>query len=158
MRLTALILVLIPALALTACQRVPKADGVIVRESPHSVAETVDRLEALANSLGANVVARVDHAANAAGTGTQMRPSMVVIFGNPAMGTPLIERSPTAGLDLPVRVLVWQDEDNDVWLAYTDPEHIARRHGIDREDSAVARMVSTLNSMANSVLAEDDRD
>lgn len=151
---------LLPALlaalfVLAACDATPRADGVIVRESPHSVADTLDRIEAVTGSLGANTVARIDHAAGARETGVEMRPSGVIIFGNPAMGTPLIVRSPTAGLDLPVRMLVWQDEDGDVWLAYTDPEVLARRHGIDPEDSAVTRMSITLDSIVNTVVAEE---
>lgn len=142
-------------LILPACQRTPSADGVVVRKSPHSVENTLDRVAAVAESLGAHVLARIDHAEDAATTGVEMAPAGVVIFSNPSMGTPLIAASPTAGLDLPVRVLVWEDDGN-TWLAYTDPEALARRHDIDRDHAAIVRMSTTLDSIVNTVLAEPD--
>lgn len=141
-------------LALAACSpSAPVADGVIVMESEYSVTTTLDRIEAEAESRGAQVFARIDHAAGAETTGVEMEPTGLVIFGNPALGTPLIAQSRTAGLDLPVRMLVWED-DGEVWLAYTDPGAIAARHGINSGD-ALDQMTEALDGFAREVTGND---
>ena len=141
-------------LTLAACsQSAPVADGVIVMESEHSVRTTLDRIEVEAESRGARVFARIDHAAGAQTTGVEMEPTGLVIFGNPALGTPLIAQSRTAGLDLPVRMLVWEDN-GDVWLAYTDPGAIADRHGVNSGD-AVDQLTEALDGFAREVTGEE---
>ncbi|WP_420431976.1 DUF302 domain-containing protein [Hyphobacterium sp.] len=146
----------IATISLSACaENVPEADGVIVLEIEHSLDQTIDRIETEAANRGARIVARVDHAANAATTGVDIDDATLVIFGNPALGTPLIAESRTAGLDLPVRLLVWE-EDGDVWLAYTDPAVIAGRHGIDANSEAVKQMSEALSGFAEEVTADGD--
>ena len=140
--ITALATIFIATLGLSACvENVPEADG--------------DRIEAEAANRGARIIARVDHAANAATTGVDMDDATLIIFGNPALGTPLIAENRTAGLDLPVRMLVWE-EDDDIWIAYTDPGEIALRHGLDAGGEAVTQMIEALEGFAREVAGEDD--
>ncbi|MCF8879497.1 DUF302 domain-containing protein [Hyphobacterium sp. SN044] len=141
-------------LAHAACTpSAPQAEGVIVLESEYSVRETLVRIEAEAESRGARIFARVDHAAGAETAGVEMEPTGLIIFGNPALGTPLIAERRTAGLDLPVRMLVWED-DGEVWLAYTDPDAIAARHGLSRGD-ALDQFTEALNGFAREVTGEE---
>ena len=154
--ITALATIFIATLGLSACvENVPEADGVIVLESEYSFNQTIDRIEAEAANRGARIIARVDHAANAATTGVDMDDATLIIFGNPALGTPLIAENRTAGLDLPVRMLVWE-EDDDIWIAYTDPGEIALRHGLDAGGEAVTQMIEALEGFAREVAGEDD--
>ena len=78
------------------------------------------------------ILARIDHAAAAANVGMALRPTEVLIFGNPLAGTPLMQAAQTIGIDLPLKALVWQDDAGKTWLAYNDPTWLARRHGADR--------------------------
>lgn len=104
------------------------ADGLIAVKSPLGVKETMDRFESTAKDKGMVVFARVDHAAGAAKAGKTLRPTEVLVFGNPAGGTPLMECAQTTGIDLPQKALAWQDEGGQVWLGYNDPAYIAQRH------------------------------
>ena len=110
------------------------ADGLIALKSPLGAKETMDRFESIAKSKGLMVFARVDHAAGAAKAGKALRPTEVLIFGNPVSGTPLMECAQTAGIDLPQRALVWQDVEGQVWLGYNDPAYLAQRHGAPQCD------------------------
>jgi uncharacterized protein (DUF302 family) len=105
------------------------ADGLVQNKSPHSAADTMSRLEEQVKQRGLNVFARIDHAAGAARVGKTLRPTELLIFGNPQGGTPLMECEQTAGIDLPLKALVWQDAQGQVWLGYNDPAYLAKRHG-----------------------------
>lgn len=98
--------------------------------SNHSVAETVERLESALEERGITVFARLDFAADAAKVGLTMRPERLLVFGNPKAGTPLMQAVPAAGLDLPLKVLVWEDDLGKTWVAYNRPEYIIARHGL----------------------------
>ncbi len=106
------------------------ADGLIALKSPHSAKVTMDKFEAMAKERGLNVFARIDHAAGAAKIGKTLRPTELLIFGNPQGGTPLMECAQTAGIDLPLKALVWEDASAQVWLGYNDPGFLAQRHGV----------------------------
>ncbi len=105
------------------------ADGLVVVKSPHAVKETLDRFEAAAKGKGLNIFLRVDHAAGAQKIGKTLRPTELLVFGNPLGGTPLMECAQTAGIDLPLKALAWQDAAGQVWLGYNDPRFLATRHG-----------------------------
>ena len=110
--------------------------------------DTMDRLAAEVTSRGMNVFARIDHAAGAAAAGMPLRPTEVLIFGNAKGGTPLMQAAQTIGLDLPLKILVWQDEAGDTHLTYNDPVWLARRHGITGESEAVAgKLASALSAV-----------
>lgn len=105
--------------------------GLVTRPSAYSPKDTMDRLAAAVASRGMGVMARIDHAAAAAKVGLELRPTEVLIFGNPRGGTPLMQAAQTMGIDLPLRALVWQDEAGATWLGYNDPRWMAARHGAD---------------------------
>ena len=106
------------------------ADGLIAVKSPLSPKETMDRLENLLQQKGMTIFARVDHAAGAKKVGKTLRPTELLIFGNPQGGTPFMECGQTVGIDLPLKALVWEDASGQVWLGYNDPAFLAARHGV----------------------------
>lgn len=107
-------------------------DGLVTVKSPHSVVATMDSFEALVKQRGLTVFARIDHAAGATKIGKKLRPTQLIIFGNPQGGTPFMECAQTVGIDLPLKVLVWEDASSQVWLGYNDPEYLAKRHGVTK--------------------------
>jgi uncharacterized protein (DUF302 family) len=106
------------------------SNSVVRIRSAHDVAETVERLLALLAARGVRVFARIDFAADAAVAGLALHPEQLVIFGNPTSGTPLLAASPTVGLDLPLKALVWEDADGATWIAHNDPAYIVSRHAV----------------------------
>jgi len=114
------------------------AAGIVDVLSRHSVAETLDRLESLARSHGMLVFARIDFAGDAGRAGLTMRPMQALLFGSPSTGTPLLVASPRAGLDLPLKALVWEDVEGRVWVSLNAPEYVAARHALT--DELVARI------------------
>ena len=105
------------------------ADGLIEVKSANSVKETITRFEATAKERGLMIFARIDHAAGAQKIGKTLRPTELLIFGNPQGGTPLMECAQSAGIDLPLKALAWEDASGQVWLGYNDPQYLAARHG-----------------------------
>jgi uncharacterized protein (DUF302 family) len=113
--------------------------------------ETMNRFEAEVRAKGMIAFAHIDHAAGAAAVGLSLRPTELLIFGNARGGTPLMELAQTAGIDLPLKVLVWQDASGITWLSYNDPTWIAKRHGLHSEVGATVRVLTAaLNQMARS--------
>jgi uncharacterized protein (DUF302 family) len=104
------------------------AEGLITVVSALSAKATMDKLEAIVKERGLNVFARIDHAAGAARVNKTLAPTELLIFGNPQGGTPLMECAQTAGIDLPLKALVWQDATGKVMLSYNDPAYLAKRH------------------------------
>jgi uncharacterized protein (DUF302 family) len=113
------------------------ADGLIVRESRHDPQETAEWLATAVTAHGMKVMARVDHAAAAVKVSLSLRPTEVLMFGNPQGGTPLTQVVQTIGIDRPLKVLVWQDEAGKTWVDYNDPHWIAKRHGAAIDSDAV---------------------
>jgi uncharacterized protein (DUF302 family) len=105
--------------------------GITRIASRHSVAETLQRLESLLTERGVMIFARIDFSGDAARAGLTLRPEQMLIFGNPKGGTPLMQSVPAAGLDLPLKALVWEDAEGRTQIAYNDPQYIIRRHGLD---------------------------
>lgn len=106
------------------------ADGLVTVKSPRSAKDTMNRLEEVVKQRGLNVFARIDHATGAAKVGMVLRPTEVLIFGNPQGGTPFMECAQTVGIDLPLKALVWEDASSQVWIGYNDPVYLAERHGV----------------------------
>jgi len=129
------------------------AEGLVVLKSPHSVKQTIDRLETAVKGKGMTIVARIDHAAGAAKVGKKLRPTILLIFGNPQGGTPFMECSQSVGIDLPLKALAWQDADGGVWLGYNDPAFIAQRHGVPN-CPVVQNMKNALAGFAQQALAK----
>ncbi len=125
------------------------ADGGLVSvKSSHDVATTADKLETVLKSKGMNVFGRVNHAAGAEKAGLSLRPTEVVIFGNPKVGTPLMNCAQSVAIDLPQKALIWQDEAGQVWLAYNDPAYLAERHQIEGCDEVLKKVTGALANFA----------
>src|SRR5271165_3892271 len=118
------------------------ADGLTTIPSSYGPRDTLDRLEAEIKARGMTVFARVDHAAGAAEVGVSLRPTELLIFGNAKGGTPLMQSNQTIGIDLPLKVLVWQDASGNTWLSYNDPAWLAKRHGVNGASDAVVGNMS----------------
>jgi uncharacterized protein (DUF302 family) len=131
-----------------------EAPALTAKKSPHDAATTVARLEAAITKRGAAIVAKVDHAAAAKASGLELKPATVVIFGNPKLGTPLMQSSPTAGLDLPMRVLVWQDSSGAVMVGYWPPAKLAEAHGIKDRDQVLKTMAGALDAITSEAVAK----
>ncbi len=124
-------------------------NGLVTVESTHSVKDTIDRVAAGLAAKGVAVFARIDHAAGAASVGMTLRPTELLIFGNPRAGTPLMQSRQSIGIDLPLKVLGWQAEDGKVWLSYNDLGWLARRHRLDGDAmSAVDALTRFLDDLA----------
>jgi uncharacterized protein (DUF302 family) len=129
-------------------------DGLITLSSNHPVRETMDRLEAALREKGITLFARIDHAAGAAAVDMPLRPTELIIFGNPKAGTPLMQARQSIGIDLPLKMLGWQDAAGEVWLAYNDPAWLSRRHGLGAEtETAVAGLSKALATLAAGAVA-----
>ena len=128
------------------------ADGLIAVKSPYGAQQTMNRFEDIAKQRGLTIFARVDHAAGAAKIGKTLRPTEVLVFGNPQGGTPLMECAQSAGIDLPLKVLVWQDAAAQVWLGYNDPAFLAQRHGAP-QCPAVEALGKALSGLAQAAVA-----
>ncbi len=122
--------------------------GMMRVKAAGDVAVTMDALEAAVTGAGATVFARVDHAAGADGVGLELAPSQLLIFGNPQLGTPAMQDDPLAGLYLPLKVLVYQSSDGQVWLAYEDPAQMASElGGIQPDAGYLAKMQGALANL-----------
>lgn len=128
------------------------ADGLVVMKSPHGVKDTIDRLETAAKARGLNVFLRVDHAAGAMKIGKSLRPTELLVFGNPQGGTPLMECAQTAGIDLPLKALAWQDAAGQVWVAYNSPQALADRHGAAQCGAVVQNLSKALAGLAQEAI------
>jgi uncharacterized protein (DUF302 family) len=143
---------LLTALLLAAFSTAQAADGVIAVKSPRSARDTMNRLEELTKQRGLNVFARIDHAAGAAKIGKSLRPTEVLIFGNPQGGTPFLECAQSVGIDLPLKALVWEDAAGEVWVGINDPAFLARRHGVP-ECPAADNLGKALSGLVEATVA-----
>ena len=125
-----------------------QADGVIRIKSMHSVTDTVDKLESALKNKGMTIFKRVSHSDGAVKVGLELRPTELMIFGNPKVGTPLMQCQQLAALDLPQKALVYEDADGQVWFAYNDPQYIATRHNISGCDDVVSKISTALSNFS----------
>jgi uncharacterized protein (DUF302 family) len=119
-------------------------NGIVTIPSHQSVDRTVKELEAILQAKGVKVFALVDHSGEAEKAGMQMRPTKLLIFGNPKAGTPLMIASPSVAIDLPLKVLVWEDGAGKVWISYNAPQYLQARHGLPEELVANIAVVETI--------------
>jgi uncharacterized protein (DUF302 family) len=117
-------------LPVSAVDNVMKNEGVVNKRSNHSVEQTVDRLKSILEARGITLFALIDHGGEAEKVGMKMPPTKLLIFGNPKSGTLLMLASPSIALDLPLKILVWQDNQGEVWLSYNNPEYLKERYGL----------------------------
>ncbi len=124
----------------------------IKKKSQFNVSVTLDRLESILNEKGIKPVARVDHAAAARSVDMELRPTQVLFFGNPKLGTPLMQSDQMAGLDLPMRVLAWETEDGDTWLGYHPPQSIVDKLNIQNVSDATDSMSAAIDGLTNQAI------
>jgi uncharacterized protein (DUF302 family) len=117
-------------------------------KSMHNVQETADRLESVLQSKGMTVIARIDHSAAAHNAGMDLRPTELLIFGNPKVGTPLMQCQQSIALDLPQKALIWEDESGTVWISYNDPEYLVTRHDLEGCEEVIAKVKAALSNFA----------
>ncbi len=129
------------------------ADGLILERSNHSVSETLNRLAATLRANGLKIFGRIDHGAGANAVGVPLRPTELLIFGNPKLGSQLSISNQKAAIDLPMKALAWEDTDGRVWLAYNDPQYIANRHGIKDRAEVVEKMRGALKKFVGQATA-----
>jgi uncharacterized protein (DUF302 family) len=130
-------------------------EGMISIKSAHSVAVTADRLEKILGSKGMTVFKRIDHAAGAQKVGKTLRPTELVIFGNPKVGTPLMLCSHSVAIDLPQKALIWEDKAGQVWFSYNDPQYLALRHNIQGCDEVLKKVAGALGNFAKKASAAE---
>jgi uncharacterized protein (DUF302 family) len=123
-------------------------NGIESVRSAHSVDETVDRLRNLLAAKHVTLFALVDHSGEAAKTGLSMRPTKLLIFGSPVAGTPVMQATPSIAIDLPLKILVWEDGDGSVWLSWNSPEYLQRRHGVPE---ALVKNIAVAGALAGAV-------
>lgn len=127
-------------------------DGLISFKSAHSVDMTGDRLISGLKKKGMTVFARINHTKGAEKAGMKLRPTELIIFGNPKVGTPLMICGHSAAIDLPQKALIREDENGQVWLTYNDPEYIAKRHGISECGETIKKIKNALNNFAKAAV------
>ena len=123
-------------------------NGMISIKSSHDVKTTVDRLENKLREKGMSVFIRINHAEMAQKVGKKLRPTELIIFGNPKAGTPLMQCGQSVGIDLPQKALIWQDEAGQVWLSYNDPKYLANRHSIKGCSEVIKKIEKALGNFA----------
>lgn len=123
--------------------------GLVVKKSDFSVKETLDRLEGVLKKKGITIVTRWSHDAGAKKVGIELRPTELLIFGNPKLGSHMFTSNQTAGIDLPMKALAWKDAKGQVWLAYNDPQYIADRHHIKNRAETVKKMSGALKKLTD---------
>lgn len=127
----------------------PEDDGLVTVDGGESIEGTASRIcEAIREKEKLMLVATVDHAENAASVGKELRPTRLLIFGNPRVGTPLMQEAQSVGIDLPQKMLVWEDAKGGVNVTYDDPEYLAARHGIEGQDDLLEMIEHALSMIA----------
>jgi uncharacterized protein (DUF302 family) len=126
-----------------------KDEGIIDTPSNHSVSETVERLRRLLEGKSITLFALIDHSGEAEKVGMKMRPTKLLIFGNPKGGTPLMLAAPRSAIDLPLKILIWEDARGKVWVTYNSPEYLRARHGLPPELLQNIAVVGTLAAKAS---------
>ena len=127
----------------------------MIKQSPHSVSTTIDRLEAVITAKGLNVFTRIDHAKNAEKAGLSLRPAQVLIFGNPKVGTKLMKANPHIALDLPMKALAFEDENGQVHLEILAPTKLKKRYRIEGHDELFTKMTGALEKFMHTAVAAE---
>jgi uncharacterized protein (DUF302 family) len=129
-------------------------ESMISVQSHYSVQETADRFESIIKGKGLTLFASIDHQQNATGVNLTLRATKVIIFGNPKVGTPLMQCSQKVAIDLPQKMLVWHDENNKVWLSYNNPDYISARHKIEGCDKVINKISNVLRALTKAAAAK----
>ena len=125
-----------------------KDSGLVDLPSKHSVDKTVEKLKGILQSKGVTLFALIDHSGEAAKAGLKMRPTKLLIFGNPKAGTPVMLAAPSSAIDLPLKILIWEDAQGKVWVTYNSPVYLQERHGLPAELLPNIGVIDTLAKAA----------
>lgn len=128
-----------------ASHPVKKKNGIVDIRSNHSVDETVERVKNILQAKGITLFVLIDHSGEAEKVGIKMRPTKLLIFGSPKAGTPLMLAAPSIAIDLPLKILVWEDAEGKVWLSYNSPEYLQERHGLPAD---LVQNIAVVGSLA----------
>ncbi len=142
------------SLVVLFCSPVIAHEGLVSVKSVHTVSVTADRLENVLKNKGMTVFTRINHAAGAENVGKTLRPTELVIFGNPKVGTPLMQCSQSIAIDLPQKALIWKDEKGQVWLSYNDPKYLAKRHNTRGCDAVLKKVANALGNFASKATSQ----
>jgi uncharacterized protein (DUF302 family) len=126
----------------------PESNGIVDIPCNHSVDETVEKLKEILQAKGVTLFALIDHSGEAAKVGLKMRPTKLLIFGNPKAGTPLMITVPSSAIDLPLKILIWQDAQEKVWITYNSPVYLQQRHNLPTVLMPNIAVVETLAASA----------
>jgi len=127
--------------------------GFITKQSPYNVEETEARFVSILEEKGLNIFATIDHTENAANADLELRPTRVVIFGNPKLGTPLMQCAQSMAIDLPQKMLIWKDSEGETNIGYNDPQYLAERHGLeDCESETIERISGALDQLSEGAI------
>ena len=138
-------LLVMPSVLLISMMQISFAvEGLVVTKSTQDVLTTAEKLKSILVSKGMTVFGQVDHRAGAEKAGLSLRPTQILIFGNPTVGTPLMNCSQSIAIDLPQKILIWEDENGDVWLGYNDPEYLKTRHATQDCDDVFGKVAGAL--------------
>lgn len=148
LRLSIFLLLAITFSAQAASNYTPTESGLMSLKSAHSVAQTMDKLEHVLTAKGMTIFARINHAEGAKSVGQSLRPTELLVFGNPKVGSPLMRCQQTIALDLPQKALAWEDEKGQVWLSYNAPKYLAKRHQLKGCEEVLAKVENALNNFA----------
>jgi uncharacterized protein (DUF302 family) len=135
--------VIVPSVAWTA------DDRIVAKKSPHSVSATLDRLTEVLKTRSIATTARIDHAGAAQRSGQVLKPTQLLIFGNPKLGTPLMQTNQRVGLELPMKVLSWEDDAGQVWLAYVKPDALKSEYSVCGHDDIFREMGQALDKLTD---------
>jgi uncharacterized protein (DUF302 family) len=127
-------------------------DGLRILPTQHNVTEVLRRVQSIAHARGLTVFAQIDFSDDAQRSGLALRPTGLVILGNPKAGTPLIAATPTAAIDMPLKILAWQDAEDRTWVAYNEPEYVRARHGFPAE---LEKNIAGLGALAQAAAGQD---
>jgi uncharacterized protein (DUF302 family) len=130
----------------------PSIDGLIVLPTQHTVAEILTRIVSIAQARGITVFAKIDFSADAARSKLTLRPTGLIILGNPAAGTPVMAATPTVAIDLPLKILTFEDANGHTWVAYNDPTYLQRRHGFSE---ALVKNLAPIGGLAQAAAQSD---
>lgn len=124
--------------------------GIITKESKQGFDETYQKLKSIIdNNPNLNIMLELDHQANAAKNGLDLRPTRIIVFGNPKLGTPLMQNAQTIGLDLPQKILVYQDADGKVQVSYNDPAYLKERHALTESEEVLSKVAGALDKITS---------
>lgn len=154
MKISLLVMLALAAVAVSSAAAHADDSGLVRKQSAHGVYATIDRLKGILEEKGLTIFADIDHSAGARRAGLELRPTRLLIFGNPKLGTPLMNASATTALDLPQKAVAFRDEDGQVWLVYNDPAYLQKRHGIEGQDKVLNTISGALGKFTDAAVSE----